>query len=71
MQAKRSEPFVLGFSALFFISFLCLICFSSLDLQLKVILLFQMAWCYMENRQEEYFTENMKICQHADIIMAA
>lgn len=55
----------------FFLFIPSLICFSSLVLRLKVMLLFQMAWCYMENRQEEYFTENIKICQHADMIMAA
>lgn len=55
----------------FLSSSLSLIWFSSSVLQLKVMLLFQMAWCYIENRQEEYFIANMKICQHADIIMAA
>lgn len=28
------------------------------------MLLFQMAWCYMNNRQDEYFTENMAACGH-------
>lgn len=60
-----------GFFIPFFFSFPSLICFFTLALQLKVMLLFQMSLCYMENRQEEYFIENMKICQHADIIMAA
>lgn len=55
----------------FLSSSLSLVWFSSSVLQLKVMLLFQMAWCYIENRQEEYFIANMKICQHADIIMAA
>lgn len=44
--------------------------FFLLELQFKEM--FQMAWCYEYGEQrEEYFTENMKICQHADIIIAA
>lgn len=40
--------------SLFFSSYFSFICFSSLVLHLEVMLLFQISWCCMENRQEEY-----------------
>lgn len=64
---QRAVSLLFSFLCSFLLLFpsLFLICFFSLVLQLKVILLFQMAWCYVE--EEEYLIENMKICQHVDI----